>query len=88
MSYCERPGNKYASGGGGGGTLLYKPYRVCAAPKSKVFEPFCLKTGFDFAHFGLESGMVFEGTMHLSFQFQMSKKEREIWEFEIDFTKS
>ena len=78
MSYCERPGNKYVSGGGGGGTPLYKPYRVCAALKSKVFEPFCLKTGFDFAHFGLESGMVFEGTMHLSFQFQMSKKEREI----------
>ena len=23
---------------------------------------FCLKTGIDFAHFGLESGMVFEGT--------------------------
>ena len=64
--------------GEGGRTPLYKPYRVCAAPKSKVFEPFCLKTGFDFAHFGLESGMVFEGTMHLSFQFQMSKKEREI----------
>ena len=64
--------------GEGGGTPLCKPYRVCAAPKSKVFEPFCLKTGFDFAHFGLESGMVFEGTMHLSFQFQMSKKEREI----------
>ena len=31
--------------------------------------------GIDFAHFGLESGMVFEGTMHLSFQSQMSKKE-------------
>ena len=23
---------------------------------------FCLKMGIDFAHFGLESGMVFEGT--------------------------
>ena len=41
MSDCERPGNKYASGGGGGGvggvggrgTPLYKPYRVCAVPK-------------------------------------------------------
>ena len=24
---------------------------------------FCLKTGIDFAHFGLESGVVFEGIM-------------------------
>ena len=35
---------------------------VCAAPKGMVF--FCrfgLKTGIDFAHFGLESGMVYEG---------------------------
>ena len=28
-----------------------------------------------FAHFGLESGMVFEGITCLSFQFQMTKKE-------------
>ena len=49
---------------------------------------FGLKTGVHFAHFGLESGMVFEGTTGvyelLSFQFQMSKKEREICEFEMD----
>ena len=50
---------------------------------------FGLKTGIRFAHFGLESGMVFEGTTRvqlrtfLSFQFQMSKKEREICEFEM-----
>ena len=50
---------------------------------------FGLKTGIHFAHFGLESGMVFEGTTgvqlrtFLSFQFQMSKKEREICEFEM-----
>ena len=41
--------------------------------------------GIHFARFGLESGMVFEGTTGvyelLSFQFQMSKKEREICEF-------
>ena len=52
---------------------------------------FCLKMGIDFAHFGLESGMVFEkttGVMYLSFQFQMNKKEREIWEFKMDFKKS
>ena len=79
MSDFERPGNKVCFGGRrGGGRFPYLSHRVCAAPKSRVFAPFCLKTGIDFAHFGLESGMVFEGTMHLSFQFQMSKKEREI----------
>ena len=40
---------------GGGGTSLYKPHRYVA-------RRFGLKTGIDFAHFGLESGMVFEGT--------------------------
>ena len=47
---------------------------------------FGLKTGIDFAHFDLESGMVFEGTTVrcLSFQFQMSKKGSEICEFDMD----
>ena len=40
--------------------------------------------GIDFAQFGLEQGVVFEGTIgvwtYLCFQFQMSKKEREISE--------
>ena len=50
---------------------------------------FGLKTTIHFAHFGLESGMVFEGTHQecmnvLSFHFQMSKKEREICEFEVN----
>ena len=50
---------------------------------------FGLKTGMHFAHFCLESGMVFGETTgvqrrtYLSFQFQMSKKEREICEFEM-----
>ena len=35
---------------------------VCIAPKGMFFAPFGLKTGRDFAHFGPESGMVFEGT--------------------------
>ena len=30
----------------------------CVAPKGMVFS---LKTGIDFAHYGLESGTVFEG---------------------------
>ena len=51
------------------------------------FDRFGLKTGIHFAHFGLESGMVFEGTTgdeRTSFLFQMSKKEREICEFETN----
>ena len=43
------------------------------------------KKGIHFADFGLESGMVFEGTTgvyegiyHKLLQFQMTKKEREI----------
>ena len=49
---------------------------------------FGLKTGIHFVHFGLESAMVFKGTtgvyelIILSFQFQMSAKEREICEFD------
>ena len=67
-----------------------------------------LKTGAHFAHFGLESGMAFEGTTGVydgiyrfnsklacvaagprtrllrRGQFQMSEKEREICEFEMD----
>ena len=43
-----------------------------------------------FAHFGLESGMVFRGNYgsvhewtYLSFQFQMNKNEIEMCEFEM-----
>ena len=56
-----------------------------------ILHLFRLKMGIDFAHFGLESDMVFEkttGVMYLSFQFQMNKKEREIWEFKMNFKKS
>ena len=62
---------------GGGGTPLYKPYRN-VPPQRHI--------PIHFVHFGLESGWVFEGTteVFLSFQFQMSKKEREICEFEMD----
>ena len=35
---------------------------VCIAPKGMFFASFGLKTGIDFAHFGPDSGMVFEGT--------------------------
>ena len=49
-------------GGGGGVTPLYKPCRY-VPPQRVGFLHLCgLKTGIDFAHFGLELGMVFEGT--------------------------
>ena len=42
---------------GGGGTSLDKPFRYV------YFAPFKSENGYiDFAHFGLEAGMVFEGT--------------------------
>ena len=45
--------------GEGGEISLFKPYGMCL-PKACGFG---MKTGIDFAHFGLESAsMVFEGT--------------------------
>ena len=42
-------------------TPLHKPYTVgMYRPKRIVLRYFGLKTGKDFPHFGLESGMVFE----------------------------
>ena len=70
--------------GGGGGTALYKLYRYVPPHRVAFLRRFGLKTGIHFVHFGLESGMVFEGTtecMNVSvwFRFQISKKEREIY---------
>ena len=36
--------------------------QVPLGPQSMVFVPFCLKTGINFAHIGLESGAVFKET--------------------------
>ena len=44
----------------GGGVLPYTSYLGMSGPTGSGFG---LKTGTYFAHFGLESGMVFEGTM-------------------------
>jgi len=73
-------------GGGAGGEPLYKLYR-CVPPKWVGFlRRFGLKTVIHFAHFGLESGMVFEGATGVSQRIKiMSKKEREICEFEMDW---
>ena len=48
--------------GGGGGTPLYKPYMYVPPQRKGFLRPFGLKTGKDFAHLGLESGTVLEGT--------------------------
>ena len=53
---------------GGGGELLtftplYKPNRYVLSQRVGSLRRFGLKTGIDFAHFGVESGMVYEGTM-------------------------
>ena len=44
-----------------GVTPLYKLYRYVSPHRVAFLRRFGLKTGIDFAHFGLESGMVFEG---------------------------
>ena len=46
----------------GGGTPLYKLCRHVPPHLVGFFGRFGLKTGLDFAHFGLESGMVFGET--------------------------
>ena len=48
-------------GGGWGVTLFYKPYRYVPPQKVGFLLRFGLKTVKDFTHFGLESGIVFEG---------------------------
>ena len=62
-------------------------------PRGSVFcRCLGLKTGIDFPHFGLESGMVLEGTMRWYersfFQFQMNNKKRVISGLKQDLKKS
>ena len=45
-----------------GSTPLYKPYRYVPPHRVGFLHRFGLKTGIHFTHFGLESGVVFEGT--------------------------
>ena len=46
-----------------GGTPLYKLYKYVPPHQLGFLRRFGLKTGIHFAHFGLESGLDFEGTM-------------------------
>ena len=45
-----------------GGTPLYKLYRYVLANRVGFLRRFGLKARIHFAHFDLETGMVFEGT--------------------------
>ena len=47
------------------GIPLYKLYRYVTPHRVGFLRRFGLKTGIRFVHFGLESGMVFEGTTGL-----------------------
>ena len=49
--------------GTGGSTPIYEPYRYVPPQWVGFLHRFILKTGIDVAHFGLELGSVFEGTM-------------------------
>ena len=69
----------YASIRGEGGTTLYKLYRYVPPRRVGFLRRFDLRTSIHFSHFGLESGMVFEGTTGVNeriyrFKFQMIKK--------------
>ena len=44
-----------------GGIPLYKSYGYVLSQRVWILGFFGLKTGIDFVHFGLDSGMVFEG---------------------------
>ena len=68
----------------GRGAPLYKVYRYVPPHRVGFLRRFGLKTGIDFAHFGLESGMVLWGTTGLTglyerlyrFNSRSGKKER------------
>ena len=50
------------SRGGGGFTPLYKLYRYVPPQSVWFLSRFGLKTGIDFNHYDLKSGLVFKGT--------------------------
>ena len=52
-----------------GGTPLYLPYRYMLPQRVGFLRRFGLKTGVDFAYFGLNSGMVLEGMHERIFRF-------------------
>ena len=59
----DNPMDKFAVNPRGGGTPLYKLYRYVPPQRVWFLSRFGLKTGIDFDHYGLKSGMVYKGTM-------------------------
>ena len=69
--------NHRTSRRGGGGVLPYVNHIGMCRPKGLgVLHHFGLKTGIHFAYFGLESGMVFEGTTGVYEHIYRLSKER------------
>ena len=62
--------------GGGGGIPLFKLYGVVPPQRGWFLRLVGLKTGINFAHFGLESGMVFKGTtgVYVSIPYEQERK--------------
>ena len=79
-------------GRGWWGTPLYKLYRYVPPHQVRFFRRFGLKMGVNFAHFGLELGMVFEGTTGVyerSYHFNSNEKsEIEICKFNMHCLRS
>ena len=74
---------------GGGGSPLSKPYRYVPPHRVGGFASFWSENGYTLCPFWSGIGYGFRGNYgsvwtFLSFQFQMSKKEREICEFQRD----
>ena len=76
-------------GPGGGGVLPYVSYIGMCSPIGSVFAPFWSENRYTLCPFWSGIGYGFRGKYgsvwrYLSFQFQMTKKEREIREIEMD----
>ena len=74
---------------GGGWVLPYISHIGTCRPLGRVFAPFWSENGYTLCPFWSGIGLGFRGNYgsvgtFLSFQFQLSKKEREISKFEMD----
>ena len=72
-----------------GSTPINKQYRYVPLHRVRFIAPFWSENGSTLCPFWSGIGYGFQGNYrsvwtYLSFQFQMSKKERETWEFEMD----
>lgn len=61
-------------GGGGGWGLCYINHIAMCQPKGCGFFSISVLTGLDVAYFGLEYGMVFEGTTGYEYIYHCSSK--------------